>query len=145
VADLDTTIVFNSEDWIQVLTHIQRSLPEEACGFAAGRNGIVMAVLPVTNRLHSPVRFMMDSGEQLKAFLWMDEQGMDLLAIYHSHPAGPPVPSETDLAEYYYPEAACLIVSPVKAGWLGRAFKIDSGKYEELSLQIRVNINVSGG
>jgi proteasome lid subunit RPN8/RPN11 len=145
VADLETGIRINSQEWDQILTHVRKVLPEEACGFVAGQNDAGMAILPITNRRHSPVRFEMDPGELLKAILWMEENGLEILAIYHSHPAGPPVPSETDLAEYFYPEAACLIISPVGPGWQARAFKIESAQYEELSIEIGVNISVSGG
>jgi proteasome lid subunit RPN8/RPN11 len=52
----------------------------------------------------------------------MRERGLEILAVYHSHPAAPPVPSRTDLARNYYPDAVTLIVSltttpPTVRGW----------------------------
>jgi len=142
---MNAEIRLTSQDWQQIVDHVQSVLPEEACGFLGGLDGAVSAVLPITNRLHSQVRYEMDPRQQLKAMLWMEENALDLLAIFHSHPKGPAVPSPTDLAAYYYPEAVCMIVSPGGAGWQLRAFKIIGSRFEELLVRFGVNINESGG
>ena len=41
---------------------------EEACGLVAGHRSDQLAVFPITNVLHSPVRFQMDPEQQLKRF-----------------------------------------------------------------------------
>jgi proteasome lid subunit RPN8/RPN11 len=142
---MDAEVQINAKDWQQIVDLVQSLLPEEACGFLAGRDGAVSAVLPITNRLHSQVRYEMDPRQQLNAMLWMEENALDLLAIFHSHPKGPAVPSLTDLTQYYYPEAVCVIVSPDGAGWQLRAFKIIDSRFEELLVRFRVNNNESGG
>ena len=86
-----------------------------------------MIALPITNELHSPVRFRMDPAEQLQAFLQFESQGLDLLAIYHSHPNGPPHPSPTDIAEFTYPGVLYLILSPGPSGWQVREFEFRDG------------------
>lgn len=138
--DLKTTFSIRATLWQQILENIWSVLPEEGCGFVAGTGQEARVVLPVTNRLHSPVRFEMTPLEQLKAMLWIEENGMDTVAIYHSHPEGPTVPSPTDLTEFAYPDAICLIVSPIMAGqiWHLRGFRIIDAQYEELSITIGV-------
>lgn len=102
--------------------------PEEACGLLSGRNeaGVyrVTAVIPVANELRSPVRYRMEPQAQIDAFNQIDAQGLELVGIYHSHPAGPPNPSPTDIAEAYYPETVYLIWSALADGWGCRAFLI---------------------
>jgi proteasome lid subunit RPN8/RPN11 len=144
-AELDKSISLSTKDWGQILEHVRSVLPEEACGFVAGRDGFAAAILPVTNQLHSPVRFQMEPQQQLKAMMWIDENGLEILAIYHSHPSGPAMPSPTDIAEFYFPEAFCMIVSPGGVEWQGRAFQISKAGFEELKVEIRVNNSVSGG
>ncbi len=117
-----------------MLGHILESLPEEACGILAGRGVTVEAVLPVTNRLHSRVRYFMEPVELLQRLRWLDEHDMQLLAVYHSHPQGPNQPSAADLAEHNYPESAQVIWFPVPGGWDLRAFTVEEEVAREISL-----------
>ena len=54
----------------------------------------------------------------------MRRQGLEVLAVYHSHPTSEPVPSRTDLQRNYSPEVVNLIISlqsgqpTVRAWWL---------------------------
>lgn len=90
---------------------VRADYPDEACGFIAGRETKAERLFPIENVCHSPVAFRMEPVQQIKAMLKMEAEGLDLLAIYHSHPAGPAYPSQTDVAMAYYPEAVQLIVS----------------------------------
>ncbi|WP_299027318.1 M67 family metallopeptidase [uncultured Thermanaerothrix sp.] len=124
-----------------ILNHVIQHLPEEACGLLGGQGETVSVVIPVTNSLHSPVRFRMDPAELLKALEWLDTEDLDLVGIFHSHPRGPATPSETDLHEFAYPESLMLIVSPVGKVWRLRAFEINIEKrtYEEARLIIELS------
>lgn len=110
--------------------------PEEACGILAGRRREVLRIIPITNQLHSPVRYLMEPHEQLKAFQLIEAQGLELLAIYHSHPQGPEGPSPTDIAEAYYPEAVYLIWSYSQREWRCRGFSIEG----ELVRPVELNL-----
>jgi proteasome lid subunit RPN8/RPN11 len=131
----------------QILDHIESVLPEEGCGFLIGEGLIPEKAIAVTNRLHSPVRFEMEPVEQIRAMIWAEDNGMEIVAIYHSHPAGPAVPSPTDLAEFMYPGVASLIVSHQSGerDWHIRAFRIEEQHFEELSITERVNKDRPGG
>jgi len=95
----------------QLLAHLWAVYPEEGCGFQAGKEGRVTAVYPVENHLHSPVTYEMAPRAQIETMIAIEEQDLDLVAIFHSHPHSPPVPSETDIIRAYYPDALMLIVS----------------------------------
>jgi [CysO sulfur-carrier protein]-S-L-cysteine hydrolase len=117
---------------VQVGGHARTCLPQEACGLLAGNGVHATTFLPVKNELGSPTAFRMDAQEQLIAFLWMEEQSLDLLAIFHSHPNGPQIPSANDLAEFSYPYVACLIWTPFSL----RAFNITANGFDEIPLMI---------
>jgi [CysO sulfur-carrier protein]-S-L-cysteine hydrolase len=134
VDTLDDALWLTREHWLQMQEHVQRSLPEEACGLVAGRDGLSLAVYPVDNILHSPVRFHMDPVQQVRILSHLDDNELELLAIYHSHPQGPAHPSETDIAEAYYPEAAHLIWSLVGSQWTCDAFRIRNGQVVKIAL-----------
>ncbi len=123
----------------QIEAHLQANLPEEACGLLAGRDGHVSAVIPITNHVHSPVRFYMDPLELVSALTRIEEQKSELLAIFHSHPTGPAHPSATDIREFNYPGTAVMIWSPDLAGhWLGKAYKIEQSKSYPITITIAV-------
>jgi [CysO sulfur-carrier protein]-S-L-cysteine hydrolase len=85
--------------------------PEEVCGLIAGKHGQATRHYPVENVHHSPVAFEMEPVQQVKAMVAMEEEGLDLLAIYHSHPGGPAWPSATDVAKALYPDVIQIIIS----------------------------------
>lgn len=96
----------------QILEYLQADYPLEGCGLLAGNGkGEVTAVYPIDNRLHSPTAYEMEPRQQMQAMIDLETRGWQLLAIYHSHPQGPEIPSPTDIAQAYYPEAISLIVS----------------------------------
>ena len=119
-----------------MLTDVQQHPAEEACGLVAGRDSESLKVYPVTNDLHSPVRFYMRPLEMLSVFTEIEANGWDVLAIYHSHLNGPPVPSATDIAEFRYPGTLSLIWSPQDGKWACRAFLISGEGYREVTITI---------
>jgi proteasome lid subunit RPN8/RPN11 len=109
--------------------------PEEACGLVAGLARRSAQIFPVTNILHSGVRFQMDPQEQWNAFVEMEAHDLELLAIYHSHPSGPAAPSYLDIAQAAYPGVIYLIWSRAQKEWICRAFQIEGGRAAEISLR----------
>ncbi len=113
--------------WQEMLRHVQENAPIEACGLLAGKGDTVEKVLVVRNQAQSPVRFVMDPYEQLDAFEWMDARALDLLGIFHSHPAGPETVSATDIAEAAY-DTVQIIWSRSDGDWKARGFWIENGQ-----------------
>lgn len=106
-------------------------LPNECCGMLAGlplSEGLstarVVERYPLVNALASPVAFESEPRNLLAAHKDMRFRGLEPLAIYHSHPTSPPVPSKTDLAQNYWPGVINLIISlrggtaEVRGWWL---------------------------
>lgn len=120
--------------WEQMRSHVAAHAPEEACGLVAGKDGHAQRVIPVENDLHSRFRYRMAPEAQLAAFQEIEAEGLELVAIYHSHPDGPENPSITDIAEAYYPEALYLIWSRTSDEWQCRGFWIRDGHVHETRL-----------
>jgi len=119
----------------EMLAYVEQNAPLESCGLLAGNNDQVEKVIFVRNQTQSPARFVMDPYEQLRAFDWIESNGLDLLGIFHSHLAGPETASATDIAEAAY-EVVYLIWSRNQERWKVRGFWIESGSSTEVSLQI---------
>jgi proteasome lid subunit RPN8/RPN11 len=118
----------------QMLQYLEECLPNEGCGLIGGRAGTADIILPVANELQSPVRFRMDPVEQLEKMIWIEDRGLDLLAIFHSHPTGPDFPSETDITEFAYPGTITLIWSKETGEWNPRGYQITDNHYREIQL-----------
>ncbi len=113
----------------EVIGHAREVAPLECCGLLAGTNagsvGIVTTRFAVANDLHSATDYLTNPRDMLVAFRAMRERDLELLAIYHSHPASDPVPSRRDIAGNTYGESVVhLIVGlaraepQVRAWWL---------------------------
>ena len=125
---MNSKLYLHDEHWNLMREDILGRMSEEACGIVAGIEETSRAVFPVTNILHSPVRFRMAPEEQLDVFNQIEDQDWQLLAIYHSHLKGPDRPSPIDVAEAYYPELINLIWSNTTGEWKCRGFLIEAGQ-----------------
>ena len=63
----------------------------------ATRDGEAVAVHRARNAAASALRYAMDPMEQYQLQNGIDEAGLDLGIIYHSHTRSDPVPSQTDV------------------------------------------------
>lgn len=132
---MKSRLTLSREQVREITEYVERHAPLEACGLLAGRNDRVEKVLFVQNQAQSPVRFVMDPYEQLQAFERIDADGLDLLGIFHSHPAGPETASPTDIAEAAY-AVLHIICSRRDGEWSLRGFWIEDGVSTEVPLQV---------
>jgi proteasome lid subunit RPN8/RPN11 len=95
----------------EIIAHARAGVPNEVCGVLAHVAGVVTATYPVTNVEPDPRRYVMDAKGLFTATRNIEQRGWELLGFYHSHPSSPPIPSETDLANAYYPGHCYAIVS----------------------------------
>lgn len=121
-----------------IIEHAWEAHPHECCGMVAGRDSLPSHLYRIKNTDPNPAsRYLMDVREQLWAFRNMRHNGLDLVAIYHSHPLGPAYPSLTDVSLAFYPDAYYLLASlenprhPVL-----RAFRIASGTFNQEALEV---------
>lgn len=96
--------------------HARAGDPQEVCGLLAGRRGPegleVVEAIPIRNVHASPVKeYLLDPQEQLATVLRVeDDLGLEVVGFYHSHPAGPPRLSATDVAKATWPGTAYFLV-----------------------------------
>ncbi len=121
----------------EIVEHGLREFPNEACGLVAGRDGQAVRVYRMRNADASPVSYRLEPAEQLRAFREIEGEGLELLAIYHSHTHSEAYPSETDRRQAFYPESRYLILSLAdREHPVLRAFRIVDGAVEEEELRV---------
>jgi proteasome lid subunit RPN8/RPN11 len=118
-----------------MIAQARSELPNECCGLLAGqvqeasteKQGPVVRVVrrfPLVNAAASPKEYLSDARSMFEAERDRRRLGLEFVAVYHSHPTSPPVPSRTDLERNYSPDLVNLIISlrdsgpEVRAWWL---------------------------
>jgi proteasome lid subunit RPN8/RPN11 len=129
------TLKMQPTHWQIMQRHVAEQAPLEACGLLIGIKDSVETVLKMRNADQSPVRFRMDPREQYNALLWIEDNELDLVGIYHSHPSGPETVSATDIAEAAY-DAVHVIWSCTGQTWGARGFWIKAGLVTEVTIQV---------
>jgi [CysO sulfur-carrier protein]-S-L-cysteine hydrolase len=121
-----------------LVAHARAGYPNEACALLAGREGAVERVYALPNAEASPTFYVIDSRAQLRVMTEMDDLGLDLVGIFHSHVATEAYPSRTDVELARYPEATYLILSLADPdGPVLRGFRIRDGQVDEVPLRVR--------
>jgi proteasome lid subunit RPN8/RPN11 len=121
-------LVVPSDLYAAIVAQARAEAPLECCGLLAGHSqdgiGTVEVRYPLVNEAASPAEFVSDARSMFDAMRDLDRRGLQLLAVYHSHPASRPVPSKIDLERSYSPAVVNIIVSlqtepaEVRAWWL---------------------------
>lgn len=130
------TLSIRSSEWDRMRAHVESEFPLEACGLLGGREGLVEKVVPVANLLASQTRFQMDPKGQVRAFFWFEHMGLDLIAIYHSHPVNLPEPSDIDLESWNYGGLSNLIWSKGPSGWICRNYVLEGNQFKPAGIAI---------
>jgi len=125
-----------------ILAHAEQSGTNEVCGILGGEfdgeHSIVESVHRTTNAADRPaVRYAIDPEEQFEHMTQIRAAGAAVVGFYHSHPTGPPRPSETDRTRATWPDRSYVIVTtdgqPSVCSW---RFDRSDGAFEPEAIEI---------
>jgi len=86
--------------WRAIWADARARAPEEAVGLLVGRGGCAGEAWPLPNvSKHPRQHYRAEPRSLLAALRQADREGFDVLALYHSHPAGRARPSLRDRDE----------------------------------------------
>ena len=120
-----------------IVAHARADAPDECCGMVSARGGAAVRVHRAANAAASPLRYEIDSREQYRIQREIEDAGLGLGAIYHSHTRSAPQPSQTDINLAFWPDALYVIVGVAGEEPEVRAFRIhDRRTFEEVALQV---------
>ena len=124
-----------SQDIIdRIKSHAKKEVPIEACGYLAGKNGEISESFPMSIIDKSPEHFSFDPKEQFKVIKAARAKGLELIVVYHSHPASPARLSKEDLRLAYDPNTIHLIYSLLNQEI--KAFKVVNGDIKEEAIEV---------
>ena len=120
-----------------IIDHAREGFPLEVCGILGGLEGEVSIQFPMTNVDASSEHFTLDPKEQFRVIKELRSRKLEMVAVYHSHPASPARPSAEDIRLALTPDISHVIVSLVEPDTpVLKSFRITGGvvEPEEISL-----------
>lgn len=120
----------------EIVDQAKKESPLEACGYLGAKDGIITTIFALTNIDKSSEHFSFDPKEQFMAAKDARARGLDLSAVYHSHPASPARPSQEDIKLAYDSAMSYFIVSLLGGEEDVRAFSIKNGEVAEINLEV---------
>jgi proteasome lid subunit RPN8/RPN11 len=112
-----------------------RALPDEGCGLLLGARGaersLVHDVIPSENVLHSAKVYEIDSKVLLRAYRRAEDEGLEVLGVFHSHTHSEAYPSPTDIAQAPDPTWHYVLVSLRDVPTVVRSYRIIDGVVSE--------------
>lgn len=93
-------------------------------------------IYPMGNTEGSPVSYLMDASEQFRVMKDIREQGLAMVAIFHSHPASRAYPSPKDVSLAFYEDAAYVIVGLAGKEPEVKAFSIREQEIREIGIVV---------
>ena len=121
----------------RMIGQAREGFPFEVCGILGGRGNIVSAIYPMTNTDAGRDHFMMDPPEQFSVVKALRSQELEMLAVYHSHPATPARLSDEDIRLALTPDISYVIVSLADPSAPEvRSFRIADKKVDSEELRI---------
>ena len=111
----------------ELIAQAQKDAPNESCGYLLGTDDNVTENYWMENIDHSPEHFSFSPREQFAALKYARQNGLKILANWHSHPASPSRPSQEDLRLANDPTIRYAILS-LHEGVHLNSFKILNGE-----------------
>ena len=105
--------------------------PVEACGYLVGKDSFAVNIYPMKNIDQSSEHFSLDPKEQFSIIRKARQEGLDILAVYHTHPETPARPSDEDIKLAYDPNIIYVIASLAQGTKSIKAFRIIKGNVSE--------------
>jgi proteasome lid subunit RPN8/RPN11 len=121
----------------QMLEQAKAQVPIEVCGILAGSDSKVEKLYKMTNVDNSSNHFMMEPKEQFAVVKDIRSAGLEMLAIYHSHPETPARPSAEDIRLALTPDVIYVIVSLQDANDANvKGFLIENSTVTEVPVKV---------
>lgn len=126
----------------QMVEHCLDERPNEACGLLAREGDRIVRLYRMTNAAASPLRYSLDSKEQFQVYRDIEDSGLHLAGVYHSHTRTEAYPSPTDVRSAVE-DVPYVIVSLASEPASIRSFRIvkrswadETGEIEEMPVVV---------
>lgn len=121
----------------EMIEHAREEAPNECVGLLGARDGSAVKLYRAANAAASPLRFEIDGAEQIRYHNDIEEAGLELGAIYHSHTRTEPQPSQTDISfAAGWPGVLWVIIGLASETPEVRTWRIEGSQVTEADLDV---------
>lgn len=110
-----------------ILDHARRDAPDECCGLLIGRGRRILHAAALRNaaaRRRTEFRIHPKDHIALRRELRRLSPPLEIVGVYHSHPAGPAGPSDKDRRQAHYREWLYVVAARTRDKFRLRAYRI---------------------
>ena len=110
--------------------------PLEACGLLIGKGTRVHRFVGCTNEAASARVYTIPGKELLRAEMAAEDEGLEIIGVFHSQTHSEPYPSPTDVAQAPDPNWFYVIVSLKREAPEPRCYRIVDGTIAEVPITV---------
>jgi proteasome lid subunit RPN8/RPN11 len=122
-----------------------RALPDEGCGLLLGTSeGVVVDVVPSANVAASAKVYEIDPRVLLQTFRRADDEGLEVIGVFHSHTHSPAYPSPTDIRQAPDPAWHYVLISLAVVPADVRSYSVIQGAVSEEDVHVEGVTSVRG-
>lgn len=122
---------FPARAFAEMIAHAYAGYPLEACGLLVGTANAVHRFVPCTNEAASARIYSIPGKELLRVERAAEDDGLEVIGVFHSHTHSEPYPSPTDVAQAPDPGWHYVIVSLKREAPETRSYRIVDGQIAE--------------
>ena len=107
----DQPVIIPAEVYAAIITHAREGKPEEICGVLRGKGLTAYESFRGRNIASERIENYEVDPQTLLLQFDFEDQGEEMMGVYHSHPVSVAYPSATDAWNAHYPESIYFICS----------------------------------
>jgi proteasome lid subunit RPN8/RPN11 len=124
-------LAFRDRTFAEMIGHAYDGYPLEACGLLVGRGDRVLRFVACTNEAASARVYTIPPKELLRAERAAEDDGLEIIGVFHSHTHSEPYPSPTDVEQAPDPTWHYVIVGLKREAPEIRSYRIGDGVISE--------------
>lgn len=110
--------------------------PLEACGLLVGTGSKVHRFVATTNESASARVYSIPGKELLRAEMAAEDDGLEVIGVFHSHTHSEPYPSPTDITQAPDPNWFYVIISLKREAPESRCYRIVDGAVSDVPIAV---------
>ena len=122
--------------YAEMISNAYDGYPLESCGLLVGTGARVHRFVACTNEAASARVYTIPGKELLRAEMAAEDEGLEIIGVFHSHTHSEPYPSPTDVAQAPDPGWYYVIVSLKREAPEARCYRIVNGAIRDVPVAV---------